>query len=86
MRRGRTSSVTSSRGLMNCAPISSSISTRTALKALGQRVCVETAARFDTVHSTQAWPSDVMSGGSQRNASEEKSDREDPAVWGVGSA
>ena len=60
--------------------------TRTVLKALGQRVCVETAARSDTVHSTQAWPSDVMSGGSQRNASEEKSDREDPAVWGVGSA
>ena len=54
--------------------------------ALGQRVRVETAARSDTVHSTQAWPSDVMSGGSQRNASEEKSDRDDPAVWGVGSA
>ena len=60
--------------------------TRTALKVLGQRVRVGTAARSDTVHSTQAWPSDLMSGGSQRNASEEKSDREDPAVWGVGSA
>ena len=32
--------------------------TRTALKALDQRVGVETAARFDTVHSTQALPSD----------------------------
>ena len=41
--------------------------TRTTFEALDQKVGLETAARFDTVKSMQAWPSDAVSVGNQRN-------------------
>ena len=76
--------------------------TRITLKALDQKVGIETAARFDIVKSMQAWPSDAVSVDSQCNealslmredasgptplGSGGFSDPAVPAVWCEGSA
>ena len=41
--------------------------TRTTVEALDPKLGPETAACFDTVKLMQAWPSDVVSVGNQRN-------------------
>ena len=43
------------------------VDTSTTLDALERKLALETAARFDTIKSMQAWPSDVVSVGNHRN-------------------